>query len=364
MLLKKLSIQHFRNIDTILLTPCKGINVIYGNNAAGKTSILEAIYYLSHLRSFRSQFSTDLIQREQPFLQLSADLYSDMHTVPLGIRRSRRKAQVRMNREPVRRVSDITAKFPVLAIHPDSYKLITGSSSQRRQYLDWGVFHVEHGFLLAWKRYKQAVSQRNAALKARHSVQLCQLWNREICEAASHIDRLRHHYFSSLTPHFQKLAAMFFGNDEVTLEYRRGWPADCDLSDLLRTNLDRERLKGYTLQGPHRADIILRVNGQSAQSCISRGQQKTLVALLRLAQASHFTELKKLPCVLLYDDLPAELDTSHRAMILEVLSDMNVQLFTTAIDKQHIPLSNWSDTAMFHVEHGSISEIQSVVDAS
>jgi len=357
MRLQQLQIKNFRNLENIKLAPVQGVNLIVGNNASGKTSVLEAIYYLSHVRSFRTQHITDLILRESPYLQLVANIETaDEIIIPFGIRRSRNKSEIRVNKQPVKRVSDIAAQFPVLAIHPDSYKLITGSPSNRRQYLDWGVFHVEHGFFKAWQRFKKALQQRNAALKSKQKPDVCQLWNTEICKTANYIDQLRQQYIDKLSPYLQSLNQKFFPNDSVTIEYKRGWSSEAELSDLLNDNLYKERLKGYTSYGPHRAEISIKVNGQSAQTCISRGQQKTLVALMRLAQAQQFTEATKKTCVLLYDDLAAELDASHRSLILDVLSKMDIQLFLTAIEKNHIDLSAWSVKKMFHVEHGQLND--------
>ena len=194
--------------------------------------------------------------------------------------------------------------------------------------------------------------QRNAALKSKQKFDICQLWNKEINNTAHYIDQLRYQYFEKLKPHFDRLTKQFFLNDEVSIEYRRGWPSDTELIELLVNNLQKERLKGFTYFGPHRAEINIKVNGQSAQTCISRGQQKTLVALMRLAQACHFTEATNNPCVLLYDDLAAELDSEHRQLILKELSTMNVQLFLTAIESRQIDLSSWQETKVFHVEHG------------
>lgn len=355
MRLTQLQVKDFRNLEQTELTPCSGVNLILGENAAGKTSLLEAIYYLSHVRSFRTPSVSDLIRRQSPYLQLVARIATaDSQQLPLGIRRSRNKSEIRVNQQPVKRVSDIATQFPVLAIHPDSYKLITGSPSQRRQYLDWGVFHVEHGFFQAWQRFRKALMQRNAALKAKHKFEVCQLWNTEIHHAAHYIDQLRLQYFEKLQPFFHQLALQFFPQDKIEIIYRRGWPSDKDLIALLEENLQKERLKGFTYYGPHRAEIALKVNGQSAQTCISRGQQKTLVALMRLAQAMQFSEIHDKACVLLYDDLAAELDASHRQLILSVLSGMNIQLFLTAIEAGQIDLSAWSDKRVFHVEHGNI----------
>jgi len=355
MRLSRLQIKNFRNLENSQLTPVQGVNLIVGDNASGKTSLLEAIYYLSHIRSFRTQNIADLILRQSPYLQLVAEIETAEHqTIPLGIRRSRNKSEIRVNKQPIKRVSDIAAQFPVLAIHPDSYKLITGSPSQRRQYLDWGVFHVEHGFFKAWQRFKKALMQRNAALKSKQKFDVCQLWNNEISKNAHYIDQLRQQYFEKLSPYFSQLTQQFFDNDIVSIEYKRGWPVEKELIELLEENLQKERLKGYTYYGPHRAEITLKVNGQSAQTCISRGQQKTLVALMRLAQAMQFTEATNKSCVLLYDDLAAELDSNHRELILSVLSKMNIQLFLTAIERSQIDLSGWQEKKMFHVEHGNL----------
>jgi DNA replication and repair protein RecF len=358
MRLTQLQIKDFRNLENAQLIPAAGVNLIVGNNASGKTSLLEAIYYLSHVRSFRTQHVTDLILRHSSYLQLVANIETtEHHTIPLGIRRSRNKSEIRVNRQPVKRVSDIAAQFPVLAIHPDSYKLITGSPSQRRQYLDWGVFHVEHGFFQAWQRFKKALLQRNAALKSRQNFDVCKLWNIEINNTAHYIDQLRQQYFDKLSPYFYQLTKQFFIDDTVEIEYKRGWPVDKDLIDLLEENLQKERLKGYTHYGPHRAEITIKINGQSAQTCISRGQQKTLVALMRLAQAMQFTEATTKPCVLLYDDLAAELDAKHRELILSVLSTMNIQLFLTAIEEHQVDLSAWQVKKKFHVEHGRLKDL-------
>ncbi len=356
MRLTQLQINNFRNLETVQLTPVNGVNLILGDNASGKTSLLEAIYYLSHIRSFRTPYVTDLILRQSPYLQLVANIETeDQQAIPLGIRRSRNKSEIRVNKQPIKRVSDIAAQFPVLAIHPDSYKLITGSPSQRRQYLDWGVFHVEHGFFKAWQRFKKALMQRNAALKSKQKFDICQLWNKEISNTAHYIDELRQQYFENLLPYLVNLTKQFFINDTVVIEYKRGWPVDKNLSDLMEENLQKERMKGYTQYGPHRAEITIKVNGQSAQTCISRGQQKTLVALMRLAQAKQFSDATNKPCVLLYDDLAAELDKTHRKLILSVLAEMNIQLFITAIEENQIDLSPWSTKKKFHVEHGKIS---------
>ncbi len=356
--LMQLQIRNFRNLREVDFEPVEGVNLITGKNASGKTSLLEAIYYLSHVRSFRTQHVTDLIHRNSEQLQVFARVFTDSnHELPLGIRRSRKKLEVRANRQTVRRVADITSQFPVQAIHPDSYKLITGSPSQRRQYMDWGVFHVEHGFFQAWQRYKKALSQRNAALKSKQNDAFCVLWDNELGQTASYIDDMRKSYLLALQPYLQTLIHLFFPDYEVAVVYKRGWSDEYELPDLLIKELKKDRFKGFTQYGPHRAELSIRVDGQSAQTGISRGQQKVLVALLRLAQAQQFMESTGRHCVLLYDDLAAELDSQHREKILSVLAGMKAQLFLTAIEPDQIDLSNWPLKKMFHVEQGWLKDL-------
>ena len=356
--LMQLQIQNFRNLRDINFEPVDGVNLITGLNASGKTSLLEAIYYLSHLRSFRTHQISDLINRQSAELQLVAQIITDSdNQIPLGIKRSRNKLEVRANRQPIKRVADIATLFPVLAIHPDSYKLITGSPSERRQYMDWGVFHVEHDFFGVWQRFKRALSQRNAALKSKQNDDYCSLWDKELFDMATYIDNLRSKYLINLQPYLNNLMLEFFKDQSVEVTYKRGWNNEASLDNLLKSELNKDRLKGFTQYGPHRAELSIKVDGQSAQTGISRGQQKTLVALLRLAQAQQFTESTGRNCILLYDDLAAELDALHRQKILNVLSKMKTQLFLTSIEAEQVDLSAWKIKKMFHVEQGKLEDL-------
>ena len=358
MQLSQLKIRDFRNLRNVQFDPSPGINLIFGKNASGKTSILESVYYLSHLRSFRTPYLTDIINNEASYLQLFARADDERkQSIPIGIKRSRQKLEVRANQQSIKRVADITSLLPVLAIHPDSYRLITGSPTERRQYLDWGVFHVEHGFFEAWQRYKKALTQRNAALRSGQDRKYCQLWDAELDQSAVIIDQLRCRYFQNLLPYMNQLISAFFPGQDIRVDYKKGWKQDNSLLECLGQNFDRDKKRGTTQVGPHRADIHIQVDSKSAQTGISRGQQKTLVALLKLAQVQQFTTTDIRHCILLYDDLAAELDNEHRCQILSVLEQMPVQLFLTAIEPQQIDINQWESRKMFHVEQGKVEAV-------
>ena len=356
--LSHLQILGFRNLVGVEIQPCPSVNLIAGINASGKTSLLEAIYYLSHLRSFRTQNLNDLINESASGMQLVATgLDQTGNEIPIGVYRDRRRVEVRANHRNIQRIADITSLLPVMAIHPDSYRLISGGPSERRAYIDWGVFHVEHAFFDYWQRYKRALSQRNAALRAAGPVSYSTLWDQELDRSAVYIDRMRRSYLSALSVRLQPLVQRFFPVQEVRFEYHRGWKTELGLLDVLKQTLDRDRSRGFTQAGPHRADLSIQVDGKSAQTGISRGQQKVLVALLRLAQIQHYTHASSNSCILLYDDLAAELDVHHRSEIISVLKGMPIQLYLTAIEPEQIDLTAWSNVRLFHVEHGTVSQV-------
>jgi len=356
MSLQRLEISSFRNLHSATLELDEGLNIITGENAAGKTSLLEAIFYLSYGRSFRSTNSRQLIQTDQPCFRLIALLNDQAKDQQhrIGIERQPDQQLLRVNKQPLRRMSELASLLPVLVLHPDSHQLISAGPEFRRQFIDWGVFHVEHQFIHHWKSYKTALSQRNAALRSAQPARLCNLWNNELVSSAQQIEQQRLLYLEKLHPVIETLSAQLFPGYVIELQYRRGWPSDIGFDEYLQRNLQKDREKGFTQSGPHRADVRILVNGLSAQTSISRGQQKVLVALLKIAQLRVFSQNSATPCILLYDDLPAELDQNNQNKIMQILSGLNIQLVISAIEAQQIDCSGWPRYKVFHVEQGEI----------
>ncbi|MCW9012574.1 MAG: DNA replication/repair protein RecF [Gammaproteobacteria bacterium] len=355
MSLLSLEILQFRNLQHVRIEPDAGLNIISGVNAAGKTSLLESIFYLSYGRSFRNSQARDLIMYDKDFFRLLSKTSDGHHDYQIGIQKSIKDQIIRINQQTVTRVTELSALLPVIALHPDSHHLITAGPEYRRQFIDWGVFHVEHAFIKSWKDFRRALSQRNAALRNNESDRVCNLWNQVLVENAEFIQKSRCQYLEELNEVLKRISGLFFPDNKITLEYRRGWTEDQDYLFQLQQTLVRDKEKGFTQSGPHRADIKIKLDNKSAQTSISRGQQKKLVAMLKLAQLEMFIQSSDKTCVLIYDDLPAELDSENRRIIMDMLASMKVQVFVSAIENSQLEYSSWNSGKMFHVEHGEVS---------
>ncbi len=357
MSLSFLEIFQFRNLHQVQIEPDANLNIISGLNASGKTTLLETIFYLSYGRSFRTTHAQEMITHNHDHFRLFAKILGINQQHQIGIQRHRKEQHIRIDQQDTQRISDLATLLPIIALHPDSHQLISGGPEYRRQFMDWGVFHVEHTFLHEWRNYKKALAQRNAALRNNESDRSCRIWHHSMANHAENIHGFRGRYIDLLRQSLEKYAAILFPDNLIHLDYKKGWSEQESYFDFIESSLSRDRDKGYTLSGPHRADLVIKVDQQSAQTAISRGQQKKLVALLKLAQLDLYIKTTSHSCILLYDDLPAELDKTNRKILMDSLADMNVQLFVTSIDPAMLDIGAWSSAKMFHVEHGVVNEL-------
>ena len=238
---------------------------------------------------------------------------------------------------------------------PDSHKLIEGSPSERRRFLDWGVFHVEHSYLEAWQRYRRLLGQRNAALVRAGASSELRVWTDALAEAGTEIDRFRKAYVEQLAPSLSTHAEALLGH-AVTVDYRPGWRAELGLLEALDASTARDRSLGHTEPGPHRADLSLHVEGRKVHDEASRGQQKLVAAALILAQESVLATARPGRGVLLVDDPSAELDSAAFGRMLERLATVRSQLLFTGLTELPPEQKNWP-IAVFHVERGHVSAL-------
>lgn len=338
---------------------CPGINFFIGENGSGKTSILESFDVLSRGHSFRTNRKADLIKSQQQGLLIGATIDRDGTDQKLSIQKGEdNKTVVTVNGETADSLAEAAKLLPVRAFHPDSHLLVQGGSSERRRFLDWGVFHVKPEFLACWNRFQRCLKQRNALLKQRKRTRPEQ-WDDQIIECAAQIDACRSEYFYSWRTVVRDFLSELKPGKELLVEYDRGWPADRDLAGLLEECYETDREKGTTQFGPHRADVHLLWDGLPAKCTASRGQQKVIALVMMLAQIRHFVRTLGKEGLVLIDDLASELDQKHRAWALRELRGLEQQTIVTQTENG-LDLSAWPEMKTFHVKQGSITEIRSV----
>lgn len=355
MSLIKLEVSRFRNLRHIQLQP-SSINIITGDNAAGKTSLLEAIYFLSVSRSFRTHQIKDVIQQGMESLQVVGKLKSAHREIILGLEKGAQNTKLRINGASVKQASELAAYLPVQLIHPEGHHLIEQGPKQRRKFLDWGVFHVEQDFLPSWHHFTRILKQRNAAIRIKSAKKDIQLWDEGLVDYGTKITQYREQYIENLIPYIRHYADFLIG-EAVELKFRPGWNKEHQYKDALQAQIELDIKQGYTRAGPQRAEIEFFSQKRAVQNFFSRGQQKMLVCALRLAQIQYLKDFTGKETILLLDDLAAELDSDHRRRLLDAAIESGAQIFITVTESRLLDIPDSIEKKMFHVEHGHVTEV-------
>lgn len=358
MRLTRLQVRHVRILDSVRIEADRGLNVIQGANASGKSSLLEAIHLLGLGRSFRTRKTREVVTRDQTELLVFGEGTEKGITHRLGIRKAvNERTEIHVDGQRVKSASELAGRLPLVVITPESHSLVSGGPSQRRAMVDWGVFHVEHAFYSDWLVYHRALKQRNALLKQSATPTDLKVWEREMAGAGERIAARRAVYLEQLEPHVARQLERLTPGLALTIALRHGWEREQPLGEALEAARNRDRKLGFTSVGPHRADLSLITGGRPAAETVSRGQQKLLVLALRLAQLETFREATGRSAVVLIDDLPAELDRDRRKQLLSALALLDVQVFVSATDAGLVDVTAWESSKMFHVEQGVITEV-------
>lgn len=352
---ERLRVQGLRCLTDVAVELGEGVHVFVGPNGAGKTSVLEAVYLLSHGRSFRSGAREALTQRGSSSLTVFAEMRGTGNIQRrLGLGREGTRWEARLDGEDVP-LGSLVQACAVVCFEPGSHALIAGAAEERRRFLDWGVFHVEQGFLGAWRRYQRALKQRNALLRAGSPGpdELYVPWERELGEMAAVIDDYRQKYLDRLLPMLKSSAGSLLPElGPIALRYRRGWPAEAGLAEVLSEQRSRDLARGHTTAGSHRADWSLAFEQAPLREHLSRGQEKLTALTCLLAQAELHAECQGEWPVVCLDDLASELDLAHQGAVVERLAAVGAQVLVTGTECP-FPMQSRAHR-MFHVEQGQI----------
>jgi DNA replication and repair protein RecF len=396
----ELTVDDLRCVERAELHLHPGHNLIWGGNGSGKTSLLESIFLLGRGRSFRTRNSERLIRHGRDrlvvfgrtggglgtgnsgsgyipngALESTADLggpagegisgYSGLATAvggpgsaapfsqALGVQVSRADGTIaRISGATARSLTELTQAFPVQVIDPGVHKLVEEGGHRRRRWMDWAVFHVEHQFGDWWLRYTRILKQRNAALRTQPAQ--VSVWDAELVRVGELIAAARRQFVESLLPYWRESVLALSGL-EPELHYFKGWAQDVTLAEALIASKARDESKRLTHPGPHRADVIVRMNGRPAREVLSRGQQKLVAVAMTLAQLNLLQEATQTTPTLLLDDPAAELDGDHLRRFIEQVMRLRSQLVLTSLHSESHLFG--TPNRVFHVEQGRVQPV-------
>ncbi|RUL75360.1 DNA replication/repair protein RecF [Dyella choica] len=358
MRLERLHLQRLRCISDASLAFAPGFNVLVGANGAGKTSVLEAAFLLSHGRSFRSGAREALLQRGGGGLNIFSSVAHEGGAVHrLGLGREGSRWEARLDGQGVT-VGELIRECAVVCFEPGSHALIAGGAEERRRFLDWGVFHVEQEFLVTWRRYQRALKQRNSLLRAGSPADdaLFGPWEAELARTGTLIDQWRRAYLDALLPFLREQAALLLPElGAIDLRYRKGWSEDEDLAAVLAAQRYRDQGRGHTNSGAHRADWSVSFQLAPQREHLSRGQEKLTALICVLAQAWLDAGKRGEWPIVCLDDLASELDLAHQAAVVGSLERTPAQVLVTGTELPQVLAS--LPIKMFHVEQGHLTPL-------
>ena len=370
MLVRALSLRHFRNLKQVSIAPHPRFNIFSGANGQGKTNLLEALYLLSAVKSFRPQTNAELIAFDQARATLTAhvDRGGQERIVTLEI--GERGKKVSLNHNPVRQLSDFFGTLNVVMFGPEEIGLMKGSPSARRRFLDRAIFNAQPAYATEAMHYEEVLKQRNTLLKApslNHA--LLGVYDEQLIQYGASLVARRVAYLDDFEPTFQAIFKDIFDADfEARLSYELRWHEGAsldqvDLTDrlkierLLAEALSRtaseERDRGHTLVGPHRDDLSATLNGRDLKAFASQGQHRAFVLAMKIAEIAHLESRYNFAPILLLDDVSSELDRERNRYLFEFLTHrMEGQVFITTTHRDYILLKE--DVVTFHVKQGQI----------
>lgn len=364
--LRQLHIHNLRNIADEQISLCPGFSYLYGANGAGKTALLEAICWLARGRSFRTHRVDQLIRRDQSEAWVRGEVRrlvaGTTREVTLAVVKQRGGAShIRINGERRSRFSELAEHLPIHVVLPDCAELVFAGPGVRRTYLDWGLFHVEPGFLEVSRNYRRVLAQRNAWLKTVDSQRITQdPWLELLVETAGTLSSMRHDYLNDLKPHLEESLSLLLPEVPLQLRYDWGGLEDAQsVSKKMSESFDRDVKFGTTHRGPHRGDLLMNTGPYKASEVLSRGQAKLLASSAYLAQARLLECKTGTKGLFLIDDFGAELDQAHWDLFLRRLLDLECQVIATSTSAPQDSvlwrgaLGNVRGMNVFHVEHGT-----------
>lgn len=358
MFLRSLYLQHFRNYEEAYFEFNPTFNLIYGANAQGKTSVLEAIYYLMTGRSFRSIQGTDLIKQGHSSFYLEAQFCKHQVDQQIKIGFDGQERRIFYNTTPLPSASGLFGLLSGVIMTPHDTQLIKGSPLLRRQFLDMQIAQIDPFYVHQLKRYTKAVQQRNRLLKTKQILTI-QSWEQEICQAAAYLVLKRQETVQHLQNTCQRIYHSLTNEDKpLEIHYKTTLASTKTLEEIKQSQWDqlqrlrgREMLLGYTLTGPHKDDLYFHLDNKDIRHFASEGQQRSCVTAARFAEWHGLKQMGGVTPLMMMDDVGLGLDHQRRHQLMTHLQSCG-QVFLTTTDPTLLDAFTGISKQMIHISQG------------
>ena len=363
MIIERISILHFKNIEEADLSFSPKMNYFFGNNGMGKTNLLDALFYLSFTKNHTNLLDFQLIKHGEEFCVLQGYYRNNevKDEVYCGIRHKQRKIFKR-NKKEYERLSEHIGLIPMVMISPADTELIQGGSVERRKFIDMIISQYDKEYLRGLIHYNKVLQQRNSLLKERASDHsLFEILDEQLISGGELIHQKRKEFISGFCPLFQKYyQAISGGCESVDLQYNSHLDT-LSLSQALIDKLDNDKILGYTSVGIHKDDFLFLLGDHLIRKIGSQGQNKTYLIALKLAQFQFLLQRNTSVPILLLDDIFDKLDAIRVERIIQLVTQEEFgQIFVTDTNRKHLDeiLSSLEhDYKLFEVEEGKIKEL-------
>lgn len=368
MRIKKIQVENFRNLENIKIEFSDGINIIYGNNAQGKTNIIEAIYVFSFGKSFRATKEIELLKFDKDYFLSKIDIIKkDRDTeMSFGFDKITNKKMIKINGVIQKKVSDIIGKLNIVVFKPEDIKIVTDSPTIRRKYIDFVISSISKSYLDNITKYKKVLEERNNLLKEikirfkgsnkllETDQNLLDVYDKLLSKLNIDIYNERNKIINKLNTYIYdihlKLTENYTKSENLHIKYVSNVAEDIEK---MYNNLSNSRLndisKGYTSLGIHRDDYIISINSLDVSIYGSQGQKKSSIISLKLSELKVIEEVIGEKPVLLLDDYMSELDEKRRLKFLDIIEDIQIIITTT-----HKISIDGKENTYFYVDNGKI----------
>jgi DNA replication and repair protein RecF len=343
MYIKDLSLVNFKNFEHAEFEFSDGLNCFIGNNGAGKTNLMDAIYYLSFCKSFLNSVDAQNIRFDQEFFMIQGK-YSRLdseETIYCGLKRNQKKIFKR-NQKEYKKLSEHIGLIPLIIVTPSDTNLISGGSEDRRRFVDSVISQYDSVYLENLIRYNRALLQRNNLLKqfAGRNVfqpESLEVWDDQLIKYGEQIFSSRTSFVEKLQPVFQKYYELISGGKETVGLKLQSDLIQVNLDQLLKRSVGKDRILQYTTTGIHKDDFEFELAGNPIKKFGSQGQKKTYLVALKLAQFDFMKEISGLTPILLLDDIFDKLDKNRVEQIVKLVADDHFgQIFITDTNREHL----------------------------